>query len=202
MPAFSDFEELWAVDPRVQHVHLLRSARPFFPHEPTDPPPPGTAARTPGATASPWRRFAPWINLDGQASRDGSSLAGLLDELGTRTDRRVRAVRRTASVGLLLLAVGPRLAWLPIELLQPPPGPPIYPLLPGFSRRSYRNGFPAQHWAERHAPFRMLHETVREPALKTGRRMARSDRTLSLITRPNENQRKQGSNPFIDSGPH
>ena len=45
--SLSNLEELWTVDPRVQHVQSLRPARPCVSREPMDPPP-ATAARTQG----------------------------------------------------------------------------------------------------------------------------------------------------------
>ena len=114
----------------------------------------------------------PWIDLDGQGSDSGPSLAALLDEIGARAGRRVRALLRAGSAGLLLLAAGPWLAWLPLDLLRALPGTPIAPLPLEFGRHSYRAGFVARRSAEDHAPFRALQETVRETALERSRRAA------------------------------
>ena len=122
------------------------------------------AAPDPGDLAG-W----PWIDLDGQASGDGPSLAGLLDEIGARAGRRVRALLRTGSTGLLLLAAGPWLARLPLDLLDALPGAPIAPLPLTFGRRRYRTGFIARRSAEDHAPFHHLQQTVRETAMERSR---------------------------------
>ncbi|MDE0407604.1 MAG: LysR family transcriptional regulator [Alphaproteobacteria bacterium] len=111
----------------------------------------------------------PWIDLDGQAPGDGPSLAALLDEIGRRARRRVRPVLRANSTGLLLLATGPWLAWLPLDLLDALPGPPVAPLPLAFGRRRYRTGFVTRRSAEDHAPFRLLQQTVRERALEKSR---------------------------------
>ncbi len=111
----------------------------------------------------------PWIDLDSQASGDDPSLAALLDDLGRRARRRVRPVLRANSAGLLLLATGPWLAWLPLDLLDALPGPPVAPLPLAFGRRRYRTGFVARRSAEDHVPFRLLQQTVRERALEKSR---------------------------------
>lgn len=112
----------------------------------------------------------PWIDLDGQAASDGPSLAALLDEIGGRTGRRLRAVLHTGSTGLHFLAAGPWLSWLPLNLLDGLSGTPIAPLPLEFGRRRYRTGFIARRSAEDHTPFRLLQKTVRETALRTSQR--------------------------------
>ena len=114
----------------------------------------------------------PWIDLDGEPADCRPSLAALLGEIGGRAGRRVRPVLRAESSGLLLLATGPWLALLPLDLLDALPGAPIAPLPLAFGRRRYRTGFVARRSAEDHAPFRQLQETVRETALAGSRRPA------------------------------
>ena len=111
----------------------------------------------------------PWIDVDGPGDGDQPSLAGVLDKLRDRTGRPGRAVVRTRSAGLSLLATGPWLAWLPIELLERLPGVPLKALPLAFGRRRYRTGFVARRAAEDLAPFRMLEAAVRSAAL--GRRI-------------------------------
>ena len=113
----------------------------------------------------------PWIDLDGPAAgSDRPSLAAVLDELRARTGRHVRAVVRAGSAGLLLLAGGPWLGWLPLNLLDRLPGAPLKALPLTFGRRRYRTGFIARRSAEDLAPFRHLEAAVRDAALeKSGR---------------------------------
>ena len=116
----------------------------------------------------------PWIDLDRPSRPDSGgqpSLAAIFDELSRRTGRRVRPVVRAGSVGLSLLAAGPWLAWLPLELLDRLPGVPLAPLPLAFGRHSYRTGFVARRAAEDLAPFRMLEDAVRAATL--GRRVGR-----------------------------
>lgn len=111
----------------------------------------------------------PWIDFDGPSGADeGSdrpSLAAVLDELRELTGGPVRAVLRAGSAGLTLLAAGPWLAWLPLDLLDRLPGTPLRPLPLAFGRYRYRAGFVTRRSAEDHEPFRMLLDTVRETAL-------------------------------------
>ena len=71
----------------------------------------------------------PWIDFDGPAGAGGGSnrpsLAAVLDELRGLTGRPVRAVLRAGSAGLTLLAAGPWLAWLPLDLLDRLPRSPV-----------------------------------------------------------------------------
>ena len=107
----------------------------------------------------------PWIDLDGPAPGGGRpSLAAVLDELRARTGRHVRAVVRAGSAGLLLLADGPWLAWLPLELLDRLPGPPLKALPLTFGRQRYRTGFIARRSAEDLAAFRRLQTAVHDAA--------------------------------------
>ena len=111
----------------------------------------------------------PWIDLDGPAAGGRRpSLAAVLDELRARTGRHVRAVVRAGSAGLMLLAGGPWLGWLPLELLERLPGAPLKALPLTFGRRRYRTGFVARRSAEDLAPFRHLEAAVRDAALARG----------------------------------
>ena len=89
----------------------------------------------------------------------------ILDELREVTGRPVRAVLRVGSAGLTLLAAGPWLAWLPLDLLDGLPGTPLRALPLSFGRRRYRAGFIARRSAEDLQPFRMLEAAVRDAAL-------------------------------------
>lgn len=93
------------------------------------------------------------------------SLAAILDELRELTGRPVRAVLRAGSAGLTLLAAGPWLAWLPLDLLDRLPGLPLRALPLSFGRRPYRAGFVARRSAEDLEPFRALEAAVRDAAL-------------------------------------
>ena len=108
----------------------------------------------------------PWIDLAGPAdSSDRPSLAAVLDELHERTGRHVRAVVRAGSAGLMLLAGGPWLGWLPLELLERLPGAPLKALPLTFGRQHYRSGLVARRSAEDLAAFRHLETAVRDAAL-------------------------------------
>ena len=80
----------------------------------------------------------------------------------------MRAVVRAGSAGLTLLADGPWLAWLPLDLLDRLPGTPLRALPLAFGRRGYRTGFIARRSAEDLEPFRMLETAVRDAALGRG----------------------------------
>ena len=111
----------------------------------------------------------PWIDFDGPAGAGDSSnrpsLAAVLDELRGLTGRPVRAVLRAGSAGLTLLAAGPWLAWLPLDLIHRLPGTPPRALPLTFGRRRYRAGFVARRSAEDLEPFRMLETALRDAAL-------------------------------------
>ena len=111
----------------------------------------------------------PWINFDGPAAaNDGAgrtSLAAVLDELRNRTGRPVRAVVRAGSAGLTLLAAGPWLAWLPLNLLDQLPGTPLKALPLAFGRPRHRTGFVARRLGDDLEPFRMLEAAVSHAAL-------------------------------------
>ncbi len=111
----------------------------------------------------------PWIDFDGLAAADSGagrpSLAAVLDELCELAGRPVRALIRAGSAGLTLLAAGPWLAWLPLDLLDRLPGMPLRPLPLSFGRRRYRTGFVARRSAEDLEPFRALEQAVRDVAI-------------------------------------
>ena len=111
----------------------------------------------------------PWIDFDGSdgtdAEVDWPSLAAILDELRALTGQPVRAVLRAGSAGLTLLAAGPWLAWLPLDLLDRLPGTPLRALPLAFGRHRYRTGFLARRSAEDLEPFRRLEGAVRDAAL-------------------------------------
>ena len=115
----------------------------------------------------------PWIDFDGPAGADDGparpSLAAVLHELRGRTGRPVRAVVRAGSAGLTLLAAGPWLAWLPLDLIDRLPGRPLKALPLAFGRRRYRTGFLARRSAEDLKPFRMLETALRDAALGRNR---------------------------------
>ncbi len=83
---------------------------------------------------------------------------------------RVRAVVRAGSAGLLLLAAGQWLGWLPLEFLDRLPGAPLKALPLTFGRQRYRTGFVARRSAEDLAPFRQLEAAVRDAAPEHGAR--------------------------------
>ena len=97
---------------------------------------------------------------DGQPSLDD-----LLDRLFAATGRRVKGIVRAGDAGLLLIATGPWLSWLPLELLGRLAAPRLAPLPLAFGRHRYRAGFIARRSAEDLPPFRALEETMRETAL-------------------------------------
>ena len=108
----------------------------------------------------------PWIDFEepGDAGAGRPSLAAILHELRGPAGRPVRAVLRAGSAGLTLLADGPWLAWLPLDLLDRLPGAPLRALPLEFGRRRYRTGFLARRSAEDLEPFRALEQAVRDAA--------------------------------------
>ena len=118
----------------------------------------------------------PWIDFDAAtaapagtaAAPDGdgpASLDLLLDRLFRETGRRVATVLRAGAAGLSVMADGPWLALLPLELLHGLPGLELRPLDTAFGRHRYRVGFVARRTAGDLAPFRLLLRTVRRLAL-------------------------------------
>ena len=70
------------------------------------------------------------------------------------------AITRSSSGSLL--ADGPWLAWLPLDLLGRLAGTPLRALPLDFGRRNYRTGFIARRSAEDLEPFRKLEAAVRD----------------------------------------
>ena len=113
---------------------------------------------------------APWLDCNASArtapEERGPSLAGVLEQLCERTGERAGPVLRAGAAGLLLLAEGPWLSWLPLALLARVPALGVEPLAVRFGRRRYRAGLVARRSAEDLAPVRVFEEIVREIALE------------------------------------
>ena len=77
----------------------------------------------------------------------------------------MRTIVLAGSAGLTVPAVGPWLAWLPLDLLDRLSGAPLKALPLAFGRRRYHAGFVARRLAEDREPFRMLEAAVRDAAL-------------------------------------
>ena len=109
---------------------------------------------------------SPWIDCDagGPAGGRGPSLAAVLERLFERTGQRAGPVLRLGAAGLLLLAEGPWLSWLPLALLARLPALGIAPLPTAFGRRRYRSGLVARRSAEDLAPMRAFEAMVRDAA--------------------------------------
>ena len=108
----------------------------------------------------------PWIDCtaDLGAERESPSLKELLDRLHAHTGRRVASVVRAGAAGLGLMASGPYLAWLPLELLARLPRQPLSPLPLEFGRRRCPAGMVLRRSAESLAPVRALRDLVRDSA--------------------------------------
>ena len=108
----------------------------------------------------------PWVDCaaDTEPKAGASSLDGLLDELHARTGRRPASAVRAGLAGLALLASGPYLARLPLELTARLPGRALSPLPLEFGRRRRRAGLALSRSAERLAPVRLLRDLLREAA--------------------------------------
>ena len=76
---------------------------------------------------------------------------------------------RAGAEGLLLLAEGPWLSWLPLPFLSRLPALGIEPLPLSFGRRRYRTGLVARRSAEDLAPVRLFEDIVRDIALERSR---------------------------------
>ena len=98
------------------------------------------------------------------AGAESPSLDDLLDRLHARTGRRVASVIRAGTAGLALMASGPYLAWLPLELLVRLPGRPLSPLPLKFGRRRCPSGLVLCGSAESLAPVRALRDLIRDTA--------------------------------------
>ena len=108
----------------------------------------------------------PWIDCiaDLGPEPESPSLDELLDRLHARTGRRVASVVRAGTAGLALMASGPYLAWLPLELLARLHGRPLSPLPLEFGRRRCPTGLVLRRSAESLAPVRALRDLVRDSA--------------------------------------
>ena len=93
----------------------------------------------------------------------------MLERLCERTGERAGPVLRMGAAGLLLLAEGPWLSWLPLALLARVPALGIEPLATAFGRRRYRTGLVARRSAEDLAPMRAFEAMVREVAREGSR---------------------------------
>ena len=74
------------------------------------------------------------------------------------------SVIRAGAADLALMASGPYLAWLPLELLARLPGRPLSPLPLEFGRRRCPTGLVLRRSAEGLAPVRALRDLIRETA--------------------------------------
>ena len=108
----------------------------------------------------------PWIDCiaDLGPEPESPSLKELLDRLHAHTGRRVASVVRAGAAGLGLMASGPYLAWLPLEMLVGLPGRPLSPLPLRFGRRRCPTGLVLRRSAEGLAPVRALRDLIRETA--------------------------------------
>ena len=108
----------------------------------------------------------PWIDCIADLGPEAGSpsLNALLDRLHARTGRRVASVVRAGVAGLGLMASGPYLAWLPLEMLARLPGRPLSPLPLEFGRRRCPTGLVLRRSAEGLAPVRALRDMIRESA--------------------------------------
>ena len=79
---------------------------------------------------------------------------------------RTGPVLRAGCTGLLRLAEGPCLSWLPLAFLARLPGLDPKPLPLTFDRRCYRTGLVARRSAEDLAPVRRFEQSVRDIALE------------------------------------
>ena len=113
----------------------------------------------------------PWIDCiaDLGPEADSPSLNDLLDRLHARTGRRVASIVRAGAAGLALMASGPYLAWLPMEMLVRLPGRPLCPLPLEFGRRRCPTGLVLRRSAESLAPVRGLRDLIRETANRGAR---------------------------------
>ena len=118
-----------------------------------------------GATAEALADW-PWIDCvaDLVPGSEAAVLDDLLDRLHVRTGRHAGSVIRAGAAGLALMASGPYLAWLPLELLVRLPGRPLSPLPLEFGRRRWPTGLVLRRSAESLAPVRALRDLIRDTA--------------------------------------
>ena len=112
----------------------------------------------------------PWIDCIadlepfGGPEAESPSLNGLLDRLHARTGQRAASVLRAGAAGLALMASGPYLAWLPLEMLVRLPGRPLSALPVAFGRRRCPTGLVLRRSAESLAPVCALRDMLGETA--------------------------------------
>ena len=105
----------------------------------------------------------PWVDCDAGPAAPGRAegLDGFLGRLHARTGRRVRTVVRAGAAGVALLASGPWLARLPLELPVRLPGRLLAALPLRFGRQRRRTGLALRRSAEDLAPVRALRDRGR-----------------------------------------
>ena len=110
----------------------------------------------------------PWIDCIADLGPESGSpsLNDLLDHLHARTGRRVASIVRAGAAGLGLMASGPYLAWLPLEMLARLPGRPLSPLPLEVGRRCCPTGLVVRRSAESLAPVRALRDLIRDTACR------------------------------------
>ena len=112
----------------------------------------------------------PWLECYAAARSGadgrGPSLASVLERLRERTGERTGPVLRAGAAGLVLLAEGPWLSWLPFAFLARLPALGLKPLPLVFGRRRCRTGLVARRSAEDLAPVRLFEDIVRTIALE------------------------------------
>ena len=108
----------------------------------------------------------PWLECYASARSGtggrGPSLASILERLRERTGERPGPVLRAGAAGLVLLAEGPWLSWLPFAFLARLPALGLKPLPLTFGRRRCRTGLVARRSAEDLAPVRLFEDIVRD----------------------------------------
>ena len=150
LPAFLRREPLLRVTAGIvaRRDHPLHGARPT----------PGDLVRHPWLECYASARTAPGAR--------GPSLASILERLRERTGERAGPVLRAGAAGLVLLAEGPWLSWLPFAFLARLPALGLGPLPLTFGRRRYPSGLVARRSAEDLAPVRRFEDIVRTIALE------------------------------------
>ena len=123
------------------------------------------ARRTPGdLLRHPWLEC--YASAHAGADGRGPSLASILERLREHTGERPGPVLRAGAAGLVLLAEGPWLSWLPFAFLARLPALGLKPLPLTFGRRRCRTGLIARRSAEDLAPVRLFEDIVRTIALE------------------------------------
>lgn len=142
------------------------------------------------ATPEAW---AHWPSVDciadaqpsGGPAPDPASPDDFLESLHARTGRRVAPVVRAGAAGLALMAAGPYLAWIPLELLVRLPGRPLSPLPLKFGRWRSPTGMVLRRSAESLAPLRALRDTHAETAAE----LAGAPSLARIVFRPHAHRR-------------